>query len=86
MSPVTVDTVCRDLREFLTQQVLGGAVLDDETPLADAGVDSFALVEAVLFIERQHGVVVPLERLTREHTRSVGTLGRCVAGIAAESR
>ncbi len=84
MSLLRADEVCRDLREFLASQVLGGtAPLLDETPLADVGVDSFALMETVLFIERRYGIVIPVERLTREHVRTVRSLGLCVASLAA---
>jgi acyl carrier protein len=84
MSLLRADEVCRDLREFLVSQVLGGtAPLLDETPLADVGVDSFALMETVLFVERRYGIVIPVERLTREHVRTVRSLGLCVASLAA---
>lgn len=84
MSLLRADEVCRVLREFLVSQVLGGtAPLLDETPLADVGVDSFALMETVLFIERRYGIVIPVERLTREHVRTVRSLGLCVASLAA---
>lgn len=87
MGVVSADQVCTELREFLSVQVLGDAAcLQVDTPFADAGVDSFALMEAVLFVERRFGVAVPLERLTREHVRSVRTLGACVAELAASPR
>lgn len=86
MAVVSADVVCGELREFLSVQVLGdGGALQTDTPFADAGVDSFALMEAVLFVERRFGVAVPLERLTREHVRSVRTLGACVAELSAGS-
>lgn len=84
MSSLRADDVCRDLCEFLASQVLGGTGrLSDETPLADAGIDSFALMETVLYVERRYGIVVPVERLTREHVRTVRSLGLCVASLAA---
>lgn len=85
MGPVTADEVCRELVEFLSVQVLGGVPLVSDAAFSDAGVDSFALMEAVLFIERRFGVVVPVERLTREHVRSAQSLSLCVADLVAST-
>lgn len=79
------DEVCRNLRAFLSTEVLHGQDPGDHTPLADVGVDSFALMETVLYLERRFGIVVPIDRLTREHTRTAHALGCCVAELAAES-
>lgn len=87
MVAVSSDEICRELREFLSVEVLGGDTsLQVDTPFADAGVDSFALMEAVLFVERRFGVAVPMEQLTRENVRSVRTLGACVAELSAGPR
>lgn len=73
------DTVRRALKDFITAEVVGpGVAISDEVPLADIGVDSFALMEVVLFVERRFGVVLPVEQLTRDNVRSVAALGRCV--------
>jgi acyl carrier protein len=56
--------------------------VDAHTLLSDAGVDSFALMELVLYLERRFGVVVPVDRLTREHTRTAHALGCCVAELS----
>lgn len=83
MDQLNVETIRKDLREFLSRDVLGRAsALADDAILADEGVDSFALMETVLFIERRYGLVVPIDRLTRENTRSIRTLGDCVAAVA----
>lgn len=76
---VLADELCR----FLSTEVLtSGTAVAPEDVLADLGVDSFSLMELVLFVERRFGVVLPMERLTPENTRSVRTLADCVAGAA----
>ena len=43
--------ICTDLRSFLQDEVLtSGIQLDDDAVLADVGVDSFALMEILLFV------------------------------------
>ena len=74
-----MDGMSRELRDFLAREVVGASVqITDDAPLSELGVDSFALMEIVLFIERRWGVVLPVEQLTRENVRSVASLSRCV--------
>jgi acyl carrier protein len=74
-----MESVCQELREFLSREVLtSGVKVTNEAVLAELGVDSFALMEVMLFVERRFGVVLPVEQLTRDNVRSVAALGRCV--------
>ncbi len=74
-----MESVCQELREFLSREVLtSGVKVTNEAVLAELGVDSFALMEVMLFVERRFGVVLPVEQLTRDNVRSVASLGRCV--------
>lgn len=60
---------------FLQENILAeGITVDESTPLADIGVDSFSLMEVILFLERQFQLVLPLEELTPETIQSVATL------------
>lgn len=84
--PLDPGAVGGELADFLATDVLAGGVRPGaDDVLADLGVDSFALMEVVLFVERRYGVVLPLERLTPEHTRTVAALGRCVADAASRA-
>jgi acyl carrier protein len=76
-----VEQLCQFTRANL---VANGAHLDEHTPLADAGIDSFSLVELLLFCERAFGVTVPESHLTHEHLASLSSLARCIAGLAGE--
>ncbi len=78
MNSATLET---ELCQFLSAEVLRTeqSVGPDDT-LAELGVDSFSLMELVLFVERRFGVVLPMDRLTPENTRSIRTLSACVAG------
>jgi|JI10StandDraft_1071094.scaffolds.fasta_scaffold434649_2 acyl carrier protein len=74
-----MESVCQELREFLSREVLtSGVKVTNDAVLAELGVDSFALMEVVLFVERRFGVVLPVEQLTRDNVRSVAALSRCV--------
>ncbi|MBI5016925.1 MAG: acyl carrier protein [Deltaproteobacteria bacterium] len=59
--------------------------LDEHTPLAEVGLDSFCIVELLLLSERTFGVRVPEVCLTRENLASLASLSCCIAGLAARA-
>lgn len=74
-----VDAACGriadELCAFLCREVLPGVgELAHDAALADVGVDSFALMELVLFVERRFGVVLAMSDLTPDNVRSVRAL------------
>jgi acyl carrier protein len=62
--------------------VADGAAFDEKSPLAEAGIDSFALFEMLLFGERTFGVRVPPSHLTRNNLASVAAMAGCIAELA----
>ena len=83
---VPVEDITDKLCEFLTSQVLAeGVEVSGETVLADIGVDSFSLMEILLFLERSYGLVFPLEVLTPENIQTVSTLAECYHGMLAQT-
>jgi acyl carrier protein len=65
-----------------TNFVAEGTEFDENSPLAQAGIDSFALVELLLFCERVIGVRVPDSHLTGKNLTSMATLANCIAELA----
>jgi acyl carrier protein len=53
------------------------------TSKAGFGLDSFSLVELLLFCERTFGVVVPESQLTHENLESIAALSRCLRALPA---
>jgi acyl carrier protein len=66
--------------------VADGAAFDEHSPLAEAGIDSFALFEMLLYGERTFGIRVPPSHLTRNNLASVATMARCIAQLAGEGQ
>lgn len=74
-----LENICSELCTFLSENILSEDVqLDRNTELSNIGVDSFSLVEIILFIERKFGVVLPEEVLTPDNLLSVKTLATCL--------
>jgi acyl carrier protein len=65
-----------------TNFVAEGVEFDENSPLSQAGIDSFALVELVLFCERVLGVRVPDSHLTGDNLASMSSLAKCISQLA----
>jgi acyl carrier protein len=80
-------TIAAQLCEFArTNFVPEGADFDENSPLAHVGIDSFALVELLLFCERAIGVRVPDSHLTGNNLTSMATLAKCIAELARNNQ
>ena len=76
-------TIAAQLCQFArTNFVAEGTTFDENSPLAEAGIDSFALVELLLYCERVIGVRVPDSHLTGSNLASMASLAQCVADLA----
>ena len=70
--------LCRYARSHLLQE---GVELNERTQFKEAGVDSFSLVELLLFAERRFGVKVPGAELTPANIASPFSLTQCIARL-----
>jgi acyl carrier protein len=79
---ITPEAMSQALCDFLKEEVLADETsVDAETSLSDIGVDSYSLMEIILFVEREFGISLPMETLTPENTQSVKALTACIQGI-----
>ncbi len=76
-----LEAVSDQLCDFLRANVLAGDVtVQPDTKLSQIGVDSFSLMELVLFIERRFGLELPAEALVPENIVNVRALSAyCVS-------
>lgn len=60
---------------FLKKNILAeGVSINSQTILRDTGIDSYSIVEIILFIERQYNYVMPDHLLKSENFATVGTI------------
>lgn len=72
---MTQDEIENQLCDFLRTNILADDIaVSPDTELSLLGVDSFSLMELVLFIERRFGLELPAEALTPDNIASVRTL------------
>jgi acyl carrier protein len=75
-------TIADQLCQFARAHFLAdGVEFNEHSPLAEVGIDSFALVELLLCSERTFGIRVPESHLTRHNLVSVATLANCIAEL-----
>lgn len=73
-----VDEISAELCKFISTNILAPDVeVNPDTILTNIGVDSFSVIEIILFIERKFGVVIPDEFLVPENLKSVTALANC---------
>ena len=65
-----------------TNFVAPGVDFNEHSPLSEAGIDSFALVELLLYCERSLGVRVPDSHMTCRNLDSMASLAQCVVDLA----
>lgn len=75
LQPIITATLCKFISDEL---VAPGVNVTSATSLEQLGIDSFSIIEIILFIERQYGVSLPDEALTKENIYSVETIVACV--------
>lgn len=79
-------SICQQLCRFIEGNLVApGIVVDGDTSLSKLGLDSFSIIEIVLFIERQFGFTLPDEALSKENIESPNTLAACVWGYLQEN-
>ena len=81
---LTIDTITQELTAFISGNIVApGVTLTPDTVLGNLGVDSFSVIEIVLFIERKFGIVIPDDQLTPENISSVASLARCTYNLSS---
>lgn len=72
------ETISKEVCDFLRESVLvEGVTFDENSSLSSLSIDSFSIIEILLFIERRFNIVIPEGSLTQENLKSVASLARC---------
>jgi acyl carrier protein len=79
-APIDLPDLERELRVLLEEHLLDGAAgLGPTTRLADAGLDSMAIMQLLLLIEGRFGLWLPEEDLTHENFACIRSLALAVS-------
>ena len=71
-----------DIILFLEKNILSeGVKINADTVLRDMGIDSFSIVEIILFIERKYDYSIPDEKLIPDNFKTITAISRLVMEI-----
>ena len=74
----TSNNIAQELCNYLRQNILEeGVEIKPDSVFSEMGIDSYSIVELVLFIERKYGVEIPDEQLTPQNLRSAMAMAKC---------
>ena len=81
-----IEIMGKEICQFVTENLIAeGVEIKPQTSLSAIGLDSFSIIEIVLFIERKYGIALPDEALSAENIESVYTLANCALNYQAQS-
>jgi acyl carrier protein len=72
---ISHDEICNNVVHFISENLLAeGVPLNTRASLTKLGLDSFSLIEILLFVERKFGIAISMDKLNRENTETVEAL------------
>jgi acyl carrier protein len=67
---------------FLKKNILSDGVnINSDSSLRDVGIDSFSIVEIILFIERKYGLVIPDKHLLPENFINIKSIALLINNL-----
>ena len=79
MSNHSTTEISLELCKFIAENLVAPNVkVEPELPLETLGLDSFSIIEIILFIERKYGLTLPDHELTKENIYSPVSLANCI--------
>ena len=80
MGKISEVRIVNDLLYHLRNEVLDSSVkLEADTNLSSVGIDSYSVIELVLFLERNYGIQIQEKDMLPDNFKSVSALARCAA-------
>lgn len=77
-----MEETIKALKEFICSNILDKSIdLTEDTILKEIGVDSFSIIEIVLFIERKFGKLIPDHLLVPETFSTLRSLATVIEKI-----
>lgn len=74
-----MEAIEKELAAFIRENIIANEIdLTSETSLKDMGVDSFSIVEIVLFVERKYGQLIPDYLMVPETFASVSSIAQVI--------
>ena len=81
MSQPTQEQIIAELTDFVSTNIVDGSIaIEPDTVLTQVGVDSFSIIELVLFLERNYGIALQEKDMLPENFKTINALATCAIG------
>lgn len=78
------ETIEKDIIHFLENNILSeGIKIFPDSSLREVGIDSFSIVEIILFIERKYDIVIPDYKLIPDNFKTIHTIALTVKELGS---
>lgn len=78
METITLEEISQQLKLFIKSTIVEGSIeVKHDTPFNKLGIDSMAIIELVLFIERKFKITIPETELVPTNFKSIDALAAC---------
>lgn len=78
--------IIADIKKYIEKNILSADVkVDAATDLKQLGIDSFSIVEIILFIERFYGISIPDEKLIPDNFKTLQALSATVQELLSQT-
>lgn len=77
--PDTLDTIEAKLLDFLRREIYDPSVgIEADTHLIEAGLDSFSLLQILIFVEKSFNLTIPEAEINEDRMRSVQHISQLI--------
>lgn len=76
--PINKSMIILQMVKYLNSEIMDEPLaFDSATPFSEIGVESYDIIQLVLFIERKFGIEIPESELIPENLESIDALAAC---------
>ena len=83
---MSADSIIAEIKKYIEKNILAEDIqIESGTNLKEVGIDSFSIVEIILFIERRFGVSIPDEKLVPDNFKTLQALAATVVELMPDA-
>jgi acyl carrier protein len=83
---MSAESIIGEIKKYIEKNILAEDIrIEADTNLKEIGIDSFSIVEIILFIERRFGVAIPDEKLVPDNFKSLQALAATVLELMPDA-
>lgn len=83
---MSAQSIIAEIKKYIENNIIAEDIqIEAGTNLKEIGIDSFSIVEIILFIERRFGVAIPDEKLVPDNFKTLQALASTVLELMPDA-